>query len=160
MTVREGTRRSRPVRVRETCRIAVEPAELTAHHLVREAVFVHEQHLFPGSDRDAVDDDPATVHVVGLVDDHPVGSVRLYERDPGEWQGDRLAVLPGRRAAHLGAALVRFAVATARERGGHVMIAYVQQPNEPFFRRLGWSRVGEPFDYVGRAHVRMDIALC
>jgi putative N-acetyltransferase (TIGR04045 family) len=159
VTVRESTRRSGPIRDRETCRIAVEPAELTAHHLVREAVFVHEQRLFPGSDRDAVDDDPATVHVVGFVDDHPVGSVRLYERDPGEWKGDRLAVLPGRRAGHLGAALVRFAVATARERGGHVMIAYVQQPNETFFRHLGWTRVGEPFDYVGQPHVRMDIAL-
>jgi putative N-acetyltransferase (TIGR04045 family) len=159
VTVREGARRSGPAGVQETCRIAVGPAELTAHHLVREAVFVHEQHLFPGSDRDAVDDNPATVHVVGLVDDHPVGSVRLYERDPGEWRGDRLAVLPGRRAGHLGAALVRFAVATARERGGHVMIAYVQQPNESFFRRLGWTRVGEPFDYVGLPHVRMDITL-
>lgn len=159
MTVREGTRRRGPVHDRETCRIALEPAELAAHHLVREAVFVHEQRLFPGSDRDAVDDDPATVHVIGFVDGHPVGSVRLYARDAGEWKGDRLAVLPGRRAGHLGAALVRFAVATARERGGHVMIAYVQQRNESFFRRLGWTRVGEPFDYVGQPHVRMDIAL-
>ena len=83
MTVREAPAGTGPVRDRETCRIAASPAELTAHHLVREAVFVHEQRLFAGSDPDAVDDDPATLHVLGLVDGLPAGTVRLYARGPG-----------------------------------------------------------------------------
>lgn len=144
---------------RETCRVATGPVDLAAHHAVRHAVFVAEQGLFPGDDRDDRDADPGTLHVVGCVEGRPAGSVRLYPLAPGEWKGDRLAVLPGHRAGHLGATLVRFAVATAAARGGDRMVALVQRPNETFFRRLGWSRVGEPLPYVGIAHVRMEIPL-
>jgi putative N-acetyltransferase (TIGR04045 family) len=143
---------------REVCRLALDAADLAAHHGVRRSVFVDEQHVFAGSDHDGWDDDPRTLHVVGLVDGRPSGSVRLYPLGDGEWKGDRLAVLPGNRAGRLGVALVRFAVATAGERGGSRMIALVQAPNEVFFRRLGWSRL-EALDYVGRPHVRMEIAL-
>ena len=130
-------------------------------------MFVDEQQLFAGSDQDDRDDDPWTLHVLGFVDGRPAGSVRLYPLAGGapigdgaaEWKGDRLAVLPGRRAGRLGAALVRFAVATAADRGGDRMVALVQRPNQAFFRRLGWTRLGEPLVYVGRAHVRMTIAL-
>lgn len=144
---------------RETCRLAADPLDLAAHHAVRRAVFVDEQRLFAGSDRDERDDDPSTLHVVGVVDGCPVGSVRLHPLEAGTWKGDRLAVLPGHRAGRLGAALVRFAVTTAAERGGDRMVALVQRPNEVFFHRLGWARLGEPVLYVGLPHVRMDIGL-
>lgn len=143
---------------REVCRLVTHAADLAAHHSVRRSVFVEEQHVFAGSDLDGRDDDPLTLHVVGLVDGRPAGSVRLYPLGDGDWKGDRLAVLPGGRAGRLGASLVRFAVATAAERGGTRMIALVQAPNEVFFRRLGWSRL-EALDYVGLPHVRMEIGL-
>lgn len=144
---------------REVCRLVADDHELTAHHAVRQTVFVEEQGVFAGSDRDALDDDPSTLHVLGLTDGRPSGSVRLYPVGPGQWKGDRLAVLPGRRAGRLGIALVRFAVATAGARGGDRMVALVQQPNEVFFRRLGWERLAEPELYVGIPHVRMAIGL-
>lgn len=147
-------------RGREWCRVALGAADIAAHHAVRRAVFVTEQRLFTGSDEDARDLDPRTVQVVGLVAAEVVGAVRLYPLDDGAlWKGDRLAVLPDHRAGRLGAALVRFAVATAACRGGARMVATVQQPNETFFRRLGWSRRGEPADYLGVPHVSMDIPL-
>lgn len=145
--------------VRESCRLVADAADLDAHHAVRRTVFVEEQSVFAGTDRDDHDDDPLTLHVLGLVDGRPAGSVRLYPIGPGRWKGDRLAVLPGRRAGRLGIALVRFAVATAATRGGDRMIALVQQPNEVFFRRLGWQRLAEPQLYVGIPHVQMDIGL-
>ena len=143
----------------ESCRVAREGTDLAAHHAVRRAVFVDEQHLFDGSDRDDHDDDPATLHVVGLVAGLPAGSVRLYPLSAGLWKGDRLAVLGEHRAGRLGATLVRFAVATAAAHGGARMAATVQQPNEEFFRRLGWSRCAEPAPYLGVPHVAMDITL-
>jgi len=39
------------------------------------------------------------------------------------------------------------------------MIAHVQLPNERFFRRLGWTRRGEPELSAGRPHLLMDIDL-
>ena len=115
--------------------------DLAAHHRVRHAVFVEEQAVFAGTDRDEWD--PAAVHVVAALGPLVVGAVRLYALDEaGLWQGDRLAVLPDARRYGAGGPLVRFAVATAGELGGTRMIARVQEPNVPFFLHLGWARLG------------------
>jgi len=77
----------------------------------------------------------------------------------GLWKGDRLAVLPEARVQHVGALLVRFAVATAGERGGSRMVARVQLPNVRFFERLGWYADGPAEPYVGVIHQPMAIPL-
>jgi putative N-acetyltransferase (TIGR04045 family) len=141
------------------CRPADGPAELAAHHAIRRAVFVAEQGIFTGDDRDEHDEDPATVHVLGLVHGQPAGTVRLYPLTGTLWKGDRLAVLPEHRRSHIGGPLVRLAVALAGERGGSRMEALVQIPNVRFFVHLGWSPVGDPADHLGVLHQRMTIPL-
>lgn len=133
--------------------------DLADHLAVRHTVFVQAQGLFEGTDRDARDDDPQTVHVVARVDGKVVGTVRLYPLGGGLWKGDRLAVLPSARVHRLGGELVRFAVRTAGELGGARMVAQVQLANVRFFERLGWSRNGEPGLYCGVMHQPMEIAL-
>lgn len=143
-----------------SCRAVASASEMTEHHRIRREVFVLEQGLFDGSDADAYDADPATVHLVGLVDDVPVGTVRLWPKAAdGTWQGDRLAVLRGYRHVGLGRPLVRLAVRTATELGGSVMTAHVQLANVTFFRALGWSVDGPAADYLGVPHQPMRIAL-
>jgi putative N-acetyltransferase (TIGR04045 family) len=148
------------------CRPVASAAELAAHFRIRHQVFVTEQGMFrsgnglPGDDRDAHDGDPATIHVVGLVDGVAGGSVRLYPLgSPGRWKGDRLAVLPEHRRVGLGAPLVRFAVAEAGARGGQEMEAHIQPANVAFFEWLGWRRVGGIVEYAGIDHQRMVIPL-
>jgi putative N-acetyltransferase (TIGR04045 family) len=143
------------------CRAVSTAGERAAHFQIRHQVFAAEQGLFTGGDRDAHDDDPATIHVVGLADGVACGAVRLYPLPgtPGRWKGDRLAVLAGHRHHGLGAPLVRFAVATAARRGGREMEAYIQPGNVTFFRWLGWRRMGELVDYAGIPHQRMLIGL-
>jgi putative N-acetyltransferase (TIGR04045 family) len=143
------------------CRAARTADELAAHYAVRHQVFVTEQNIFSGTDRDQHDGNPATVHVVGLVDGVIGGAVRLFPLDDAakHWQGDRLAVLPGLRTNGLGAPLVRYAVGLAGERGGEVMVAHIQLPNVVFFLRLGWSRTGAVETYAGLPHQPMSIAL-
>jgi putative N-acetyltransferase (TIGR04045 family) len=148
-----------------TCRAAATAAERCAHFRIRHQVFVLEQGLFrgpdgAGDDTDAHDDDPATIHVVGLAGETICGTVRLYPLGvPGRWKGDRLAVLASDRHLGLGAPLVRFAVATAGARGGLEMEAFIQPPNVAFFRWLGWRRAGGLVDYAGIPHQRMLIDL-
>ena len=171
-TSRSSATASRPVAAaRLACHAVSTAQELAAHFRIRHQVFVVEQSLFlntgsgdgagAGHDRDAHDDDPATVHVVGLADGVACGTVRLYPLPevPGAWKGDRLAVLDGHRHLGLGAPLVRFAVATAGIRGGREMEAYIQPANVSFFERLGWRRVGGLVTYVGVPHQRMLIGL-
>jgi putative N-acetyltransferase (TIGR04045 family) len=142
------------------CRLVDDPWAAAVHHRIREEVFVHEQGLFRGSDRDARDEDPATIKVLGLRDGVPGGAVRLYPLAAhGLWQGDRLAVLAGARGRGLGAPLVRFAVATAAHRGGRRMVAHIQPRNVVFFRRLGWQVCGDEEIYVGVPHMPMAIDL-
>ncbi len=143
------------------CRLASSEDELEAHFELRRAVFVSEQELFADDDHDEHDDDPATLHAIGLVDGDPRGAVRLYPLDGAhaEWKGDRLAVAPELRTNHLGAALVRYAVATAGARGGHRMIAHIQLPNVRFFEHLGWRREGSPALFHGADHQLMSIGL-
>jgi putative N-acetyltransferase (TIGR04045 family) len=144
-----------------SCRVASEPAELAEHFALRHEVFVLEQGLFEAHDRDPQDDDERTVHVVGLVEGSVGGAVRLYPLDASGslWKGDRLAVLPEHRACHLGARLVRFAVATAGARGGRRMIAHIQLPNVRFFEHLGWRAEGAPAPFHGVEHQLMAIGL-
>jgi putative N-acetyltransferase (TIGR04045 family) len=143
------------------CHVARGSAELGAHFELRRRVFVEEQRLFAHDDRDDHDDDQRTLHVVGLADEEVCGAVRLYPLDAAAelWKGDRLAVVRERRANHLGALLVRFAVATAGDLGGRRMIAHIQLANVPFFEHLGWRREGDPELFVGVEHQLMSIRL-
>jgi putative N-acetyltransferase (TIGR04045 family) len=139
-------------------RVARDEDDVAAHHRIRRAVFVEEQGIFADDDRDAWDDD--AVKVVAELGGRIVGAVRLYPLDEaGLWKGDRLAVLRKARPLRVGAPLVRFAVATAGERGGSRMIALIQLRNVPFFRSLGWTALGAESDYRGTTHQEMTIAL-
>lgn len=140
------------------CRLVGDAADRVQHDRIRHAVFVTEQGVFADTDQDGRDLDPATLHVLGMVDGVPAGTVRLYPIDGGLWQGDRLAVLPQYRSTRLGGPLVKFAVATAGALGGERMLAHVQPSNERFFVHLGWTVLGAE-DYVGRPHLLMEIPL-
>ena len=141
------------------CRPVADADELTAHFRIRRDVFVGEQLLFPTTDRDEHDDDDRTIHVLGLVDGVAAGAVRLYPLSGDVWKGDRLAVLSEHRRAGIGRPLVKCAVALATELGGSRMDAQVQTRNVTFFKVLGWSPVGEPFDAYGVPHQQMSIEL-
>ena len=137
-------------------RIATTDADLAAHFEVRRRIFVEEQGIFSGADRDAWDD--GAHHIVAEADGEIVGAVRIYRLDEaGLWKGDRLAVLPHARGG-VGMLLVRFAVTSAGARGGALMIANVQEANARFFARLGWA-LGPSLDYHGRPHREVSIPL-
>lgn len=142
------------------CHVATTAEDLSVHHEIRHAVFVEEQGIFRGSDRDERDVDAGTIKVLGVGGGIAGGAVRLYALDePGLWRGDRLAVLPAFRRLGLGAPLVRFAVRTATDQGGRLMIAFIQPQNVGFFRKLGWRPAGDPEDHVGLPHQCMVIDL-
>jgi putative N-acetyltransferase (TIGR04045 family) len=157
-SVPEGEAAVLTVPTRHACRPVLGPDELTEHFRIRHEVFVREQRLFSHDDRDEHDGDPATIHVLGLVDGRPAGTVRLYpQSEPGLWKGDRLAVLPEHRRSHIGGPLVRTAVRLAGELGGCRMTASVQATNTRFFVTLGWTPLDDPYEYLGVQHQTMTI---
>jgi putative N-acetyltransferase (TIGR04045 family) len=132
-------------------------------HALRRAVFCVEQGIFPGSDRDAIDDSGAqtivAVSQVGGAPDQVVGTVRIHEESPGLWWGSRLAVHAAfRHHGRIGATLIRLAVCSAHARGCGRFLAHVQSQNVAMFERLQWRALrGETLH--GRAHQLMEAAL-
>jgi putative N-acetyltransferase (TIGR04045 family) len=122
---------------------AHDAATVAAYRDLRHREFVLAQGLFPGSDRDDVDDDPRTIVLVARdADGAVVGGVRLAPATPddvGWWRGSRLVVSGVGRGA--GPALVRAACARAEVSGVLRFDATVQQRYAGLFGRLGWETV-------------------
>lgn len=132
---------------------------------LRRAVFCVEQGVFPGDDRDTIDDHAQLIVAlacVGGMPDQVVGTVRIHEdraSDPGLWWGSRLAVHPAFRSqGRLGATLIRLAVTSAHARGCHTFLAHVQAQNLPLFRRLQWTPL-QAETLHGRPHWLMQAQL-
>jgi putative N-acetyltransferase (TIGR04045 family) len=129
-----------------TVDVATGGADLTAYRRLRRDVFVTEQGLFAGTDRDDVDDDERTVVLVArAADGRLLGGVRLHPAtatDLGWWRGSRLAVARSARdGTGIGPALVRAACAFAEQAGVLRFDATVQAAAERMFLGLGWRRV-------------------
>jgi putative N-acetyltransferase (TIGR04045 family) len=136
--------------------------EVLGHHRLRHQAFVTEQGLFAQSDRDGVDEIAIPIVAVSCLlgdPDEVMGTVRIHEAGDGLWWGSRLAVSARQRGGlDLGAALIRFAVGTARAEGGTSFRAHVQLGNVALFERLHW-RTLEIVELHGRPHALMEADL-
>jgi putative N-acetyltransferase (TIGR04045 family) len=124
-------------------------------YALRRAVFCEEQHVFAGDDLDDIDEHAQLIVAVTCLagmPDEVVGTVRIYEAEPGVWWGSRLAVAAAYRShGKLGATLIRLAVTSAHALGCKQFFAHVQSQNVPLFRRLRWRSLQE-LDLHGRMH--------
>jgi putative N-acetyltransferase (TIGR04045 family) len=129
---------------------------------LRRAVFCAEQGIFPGDDRDIVDDHAQLIvalSCVGGAPDAVVGTVRIHEEAPGRWWGSRLAVHAAfRHHGRIGATLIRLAVSSAHARGCREFLAHVQSQNAAMFERLHWRSLQRETLH-GRAHDLMQADL-
>jgi putative N-acetyltransferase (TIGR04045 family) len=136
--------------------------ERASAYRLRRDVFCKEQGIFIDDDRDAIDAEArllvALAYVAGMPD-QVVGTVRIHRDDTGNWWGSRLAVdSEFRRQGHLGAALIRLAVASANAIGCETFLAHVQRQNVPLFRKLHWKSLQEE-TLQGRPHHLMQADL-
>lgn len=135
------------------CHSARNSQELEAAFAIRQQVFVDEQHLFSGTDRD--EHDQHSIHLIARNEDSIIGTVRVYPLQDGLWIGGRLAVKQGFRDSRAGMLLVKEAMKTVKKKNAQCFEAAIQEPNVPFFRRLGWQETGEAMEYHGLVHQRM-----
>ncbi|MBB2908462.1 putative N-acetyltransferase (TIGR04045 family) [Rhizobium sp. RAS22] len=143
-------------------RAASEPWELQGVSRLRHQVFVEEQRIFIGNDRDEIDKTAIPLVAIATLAAEPadvVGTVRIHELAPRIWWGSRLAVaLAYRKVGRLGGELIRLAVSTANGLGCSEFHAHVQIQNVPLFRRLHWESAGE-VDLHGVRHMHMLASL-
>ena len=120
--------------------------------MVRCIVFCGEQHVPYTIERDAFEAD--AVHIVGELEGAPVaaGRIRCFADHA---KLERIAVLRAYRGRGIGAALTRFLVSVARQRGYASYRMHAQVRHASFYARLGFRAVGERFMEADIEHVLM-----
>ncbi len=129
---------------------------------LRQRVFCDEQHIFPEHDQDAIDDFAiplVALSSLGIMHEEVVGTVRIYQEEPGLWWGSRLAVSRRyRKVGAIGTSLIHLAVSAAHARGCRRFLAHVQSQNAKLFQALHWETLHEVFIH-GHPHHLMQADL-
>lgn len=135
-------------------------AELFQALAIREVVFIEEQHVPEGIERD--EEDASAYHVLAFQGGHAIGTGRLValaeppSGEPGAWgKVGRMAVLLAHRKARVGSLLLAELEAEARRRGMSGLVLHSQVYAIGFYEKHGYSRVGDVFEEAGIPHLQM-----
>lgn len=125
-----------------------------AARLVRTEVFLQEQRV-PVEMEWGAEDDTAlhavAVNRLGM----PVATGRLLPAVSGTARIGRMAVTRVLRGSGLGRDILQALMQAAAERGDREVMLHAQRSAEGFYRQLGFTPHGEPFDEAGMAHIEM-----
>ena len=121
---------------------------------VRTDVFVHEQGIPAEVEADR-HDIPARHAVLYNRLGMPVAAGRLLQHAPGVGRIGRMAVDRSVRGAQWGRQLLDALVDAARALGDAEVQLHAQRSAEGFYRRAGFTVVGEPYEEAGIAHIAM-----
>ena len=135
-------------------------AELWQALAIREVVFIEEQHVPEGIERDA--EDAKAYHVLAFQGGHAIGTGRLVmlpEPPPGEtgtWaQIGRMAVLKAHRKARVGGLLLTALEDEARWREVRGIMLHAQVYTLEFYKKQGYEPMGPVFQEAGIEHQEM-----
>jgi predicted GNAT family N-acyltransferase len=139
-------------------------AELFQALAIREVVFIEEQHVPEGIERDA--EDAKAYHVLAFQGGHAIGTGRLVmlpqppAGQTGTWaQIGRMAVLQAHRKARVGSMLLGALEAEARRRGVGGIMLHAQLFALDFYKKHGYEAVGSVFMEAGIEHLEMHKSL-
>ena len=136
-------------------------ADLLQALAIREVVFIEEQHVPEGIERDA--EDARAYHVLAFQGGHAIGTGRLVmmaEPPPGESGGTwaqigRMAVLQAHRKARVGSLILTKLEDEARRRKVGGILLHAQLYALEFYKKHGYEAVGAVFDEAGIEHLEM-----
>jgi predicted GNAT family N-acyltransferase len=127
-------------------------------HRIRTAVFQIEQGIDPSLDWDGLD--LKSIHLLATVGGEGAGCARLREyTDASALKLERLAVLKAYRHQGIGHEIVHTAIAYSQSQGYTNLVLHAQLPTVEFYKQLGFTAVGEPFEEAAIAHLKMEKAL-
>jgi predicted GNAT family N-acyltransferase len=135
-------------------------AELFQALAIREVVFIEEQHVPEGIERDA--EDAKAYHLLAIQGGHAVGTGRLVmlqqppEGESGAWaQIGRMAVLQSHRKAKVGSKLLLALEEEARRRNVTGILLHAQLFALEFYKKHGYEALGSVFMEGGIEHLAM-----
>ncbi len=96
-----------------------------------------------------------SLHLVALAEGVVVGCVLFQPETPRSGRLLQMAVAPARQGSGLGRSMVRTLEVELRERGVREVQLHARETVVPFYERLGYTVVGEPFVEVTLPHRHM-----
>jgi predicted GNAT family N-acyltransferase len=127
-------------------------------HRIRTAVFQSEQGIDPSLDWDGLD--RRSIHLLATVGGEGAGCARLREcLDSSALKLERLAVLKPYRHQGIGREIVHTAIAYSQSQAYTILLLHAQMPTVDFYKQLGFTAVGEPFEEAEIAHLKMEKAI-
>jgi predicted GNAT family N-acyltransferase len=127
---------------------------------IREIVFIEEQSVPEGLERDA--EDATAYHVLALRKGHAIGTGRLValpqapEGETGTWgRVGRMAVLQNERKGGVGRKLLDALEAEARQRKMDGIMLHAQLSAMEFYKKYGYVPHGAVFEEAGMPHLEM-----
>lgn len=135
-------------------------AELFQSLAIREVVFIEEQHVPEGIERDA--DDSSAYHLLALRGGHAIGTGRLVmlqsppDGEQGAWgKVGRMAVLLNSRKGGVGSRLLTALEEEARRRSLNGILLNAQLSALDFYKKHGYVPMGAVFEEAGMPHLQM-----
>lgn len=136
-------------------------ADLFQALAIREVVFIEEQHVPEGIERD--EDDAKAFHVLAMQGGHAIGTGRLValaeppHGETGRWgRVGRMAVLQASRKLGVGTKVLTALEAEARRREMVGIILHAQLYALDFYKRHGYQPLGAVFEEAGMPHLAMQ----
>ena len=135
-------------------------ADLMQALAIREVVFIEEQHVPEGIERDA--EDARAYHVLAFQGRDAIGTGRLVmlpeppRGEKGQWaQIGRMAVLQSHRKARVGSLMLANVEEEAKRRGVSGIMLHAQLYAMEFYEKHGYVLVGAAFQEAGIEHQEM-----
>ncbi|MEM7599992.1 MAG: GNAT family N-acetyltransferase [Verrucomicrobiota bacterium] len=88
-----------------------------------------------------------------------VGGLVVKALTEQRWKIRQVAVAESERGKGLGFHAMKHAMSAAADESVTKMVLHAREPAVPFYEKLGFSVVDEPFEEVGIPHRRMEITL-
>ena len=137
---------------------AKDPGNLAQALAIREVVFIEEQSVPEGMERD--EEDSRAFHVLAFDGKHAVGTGRLVDLavspEPGHWgKIGRMAVLAAHRRGGTGSKILQALEKEAKSRGMDGILLHAQVHAHAFYEKHGYVAFGPEFEEAGMPHLRM-----
>lgn len=108
-----------------------------------------------GSEKDDRDDN--AFHLIAVCNSQIVASARLRELSPDEGTIAYVAVLPQFQHQGIGTKLIHKLIETATQKNFKRLKLKSRLTALNFYKKLGFSPEGQPFDYLGIPHIFMHL---
>ncbi len=123
---------------------------------IREIVFIKEQCYIV--DLDELDNN--CVHILMYLDNKPIGTLRLIEKDKNSLKLGRFAILKEYRGMHLGTILLKEAEKYAKNNGYKTMYLDAQFDKRGFYFKNGYISLNKPLfldENYPHIHLKKDL---